>query len=990
VNAAETQSAGWRRLTEGYPWFSGKGRFPITAYSEFMPPPRLGQRPYEEADTSLFNDDDPYGWYTSEVEQEFELNPGLQNLANQIVREIADLGQGKPAWRIAGNQKRNLENNPYWPPELAVQAGKLSHERYVVILPLSLSRTQDDKGRVRWTLFGSSEQGPERAFWKSFYLSPSRERPTGEIVSYLAGLVSPADREACQDISGLTRTGFRILPSDIDPQFPYWHLDTLPTVLEPLLCHGENVPDDTRYLLTFRPFSRLPGGVRRRYLAGEVELLPFPGSLVFWGMPAYRKLQAELPMAMQLPLQRLAARKDGPDGLRIPQSGWFSESGADYKPSQVSENLLVNTYKRTSRWDKAQRYQDDAVLSTIEDSLARVLFSTHLDVMGLYGKPMARNCQLWTEDSRLLLNGPEASCEELEKAAETIARGGAFRYRFQFPAMRVGRHEVYWQRPLVACWSRAAAQAEIMAEGPAGYFTAYLPDRLDLAHPVELWPRMMRREAYLQALNNFNNLNEYYAHQTALNAVRLLDTWRRWGQKPLPRSFARQVLRLPEHQPLESWLAGLPDRAESRMEGDRLRQEIERRLEPRQAGATQTYMPGMPPPANLPPSLTFAKTATRAFETAWWQDIQFLMNTFVNTNNADCILDEPTQAHLAHNERDLERLGDYLLSRYRQEISDAGMDGRATAGELPFHWGTDFKFSLFGGWQNNHDGHAHERDLVVIIPGKNRREAVVMADHYDTAYMHDIYEKSEGGTGARLSAAGADDNFSATATLLQSASVFLQMAGQGLLERDIWLVHLTGEEFPSDCLGARHLARSLVEKSLFLQLDNHQQLDLSDVKVVGVYVLDMIGHNRESDMDEFQISPGKGRTSLRLAWQAHIANVLWNVETKERNLSPERRGKGRGRRISRGIQIPGVAEHLRLQGEVRLPEDPRSSLFNTDGQIFSDCGIPVVLFMENYDIDRSGYHDTKDTMENIDLDYGAALASIAIETVAQAASRREI
>jgi hypothetical protein len=41
--------------------------------------------------------------------------------------------------------------------------------------------------------------------------------------------------------------------------------------------------------------------------------------------------------------------------------------------------------------------------------------------------------------------------------------------------------------------------------------------------------------------------------------------------------------------------------------------------------------------------------------------------------------------------------------------------------------------------------------------------------------------------------------------------------------------------------------------------------------------------------------------------------------------------------------------------------------------------------MENYDINRTGYHDTKDTMENIDLEYGAAFAAIAIETVARMA-----
>ena len=41
--------------------------------------------------------------------------------------------------------------------------------------------------------------------------------------------------------------------------------------------------------------------------------------------------------------------------------------------------------------------------------------------------------------------------------------------------------------------------------------------------------------------------------------------------------------------------------------------------------------------------------------------------------------------------------------------------------------------------------------------------------------------------------------------------------------------------------------------------------------------------------------------------------------------------------------------------------------------------------MENYDISRRGYHDTLDTLENIDLDYCAALTAIAIETVADTA-----
>src|SRR5262249_39651616 len=99
-----------------------------------------------------------------------------------------------------------------------------------------------------------------------------------------------------------------------------------------------------------------------------------------------------------------------------------------------------------------------------------------------------------------------------------------------------------------------------------------------------------------------------------------------------------------------------------------------------------------------------------------------------------------------------------------------------------------------------------------------------------------------------------------------------------------------------------------------------------------------------------------------------------------------RRELGRGTRSADGRTVPATARHLALHGEVRPHFDPRSTLYNTDGQIFSDAGVPVVLLMENYDINRSGYHDSHDTMANIDLDYGAALAAIVIETVARAAT----
>jgi hypothetical protein len=263
-----------------------------------------------------------------------------------------------------------------------------------------------------------------------------------------------------------------------------------------------------------------------------------------------------------------------------------------------------------------------------------------------------------------------------------------------------------------------------------------------------------------------------------------------------------------------------------------------------------------------------------------------------------------------------------------------------------------------------------------------------MADHYDTAYMEDVYYKNQGGCGARLAAAGADDNDSATAALMRAAPIFCDLSREGKLGCDVWLVHLTGEEFPSDCLGARHLCQHLVEGTLKLRLPEGRRKDLSKVQIQGTFVLDMVAHNSDHDRDKFQISPGFGSEAAWLAYQAHVANEIWNASTHLWNQRPSRRDRGCGKRSPDKNVVPAIALHPKLEGQVRLPRDPKSTLYNTDGQIFSDAGIPVVLFMENYDINRHGYHDTHDTMANIDLDYGAAVMAIAIEAVARAATER--
>jgi hypothetical protein len=459
----------------------------------------------------------------------------------------------------------------------------------------------------------------------------------------------------------------------------------------------------------------------------------------------------------------------------------------------------------------------------------------------------------------------------------------------------------------------------------------------------------------------------------------LLDTFELLGREPLERSFARQLLTLAKDVSLEAWLAALPAKAARAAAGRQLADELAAELRPPQAPAAQP-----------PRSLTFRRTALRSFEESYWATISELSTgRYRNKDNADCVLDPVTQARLGQNQRDncrdLDALGDFLLAYYRRTFSRLGAARAAWVGELPFHWQTDFDFGWSGGWLGNRRRQLRERDLVVMIPGRDRSRAVIMADHYDTAYMEDEFGYGHGGGGPRLAAAGADDNHSATATLMLGAPVFWELSQSGRLECDVWLVHLTGEEFPSDCLGARQLCQQLLAGELHLQSAGGRPRRISDVRIEGVYVLDMVAHNNDRDRDVFQICPGTGRQSMWLAWQAHISNRTWNALAPSWNQKPGRRGKSRGRRSADGRTMPATALHPQLSGEVRPPYDPRSTLFNTDGQIFSDAGVPVVLFMENYDINRHGYHDTHDTLENIDLDYGSAVAAIAIEAVARAA-----
>ena len=272
--------------------------------------------------------------------------------------------------------------------------------------------------------------------------------------------------------------------------------------------------------------------------------------------------------------------------------------------------------------------------------------------------------------------------------------------------MRVGEHEMYLHRPLVAFIPADSDQAVIRSESLYGYITGYHNSDKDMTHPVELWPRMQRRELYLSALHDFNTHNDHYVHQTSLNIISLLENWEKQDRKTLTRSFAQNLLNMAKHKTLEQWFDELDIRGTIPEKTNQVREALEKIIE-------QNY------DSQLPDSLTYTETATRQFEEQWWNDIKFLsQGEFVYKDNADIMLDETTLSIVQNHHRDLEHLGDYFIKRYRKVITDAGMEGQAMVGELPFKWDTLFDFLQYGGWLANQKGSTHERNILVVIPGK--------------------------------------------------------------------------------------------------------------------------------------------------------------------------------------------------------------------------------------------------------------------------------
>lgn len=256
-------------------------------------------------------------------------------------------------------------------------------------------------------------------------------------------------------------------------------------------------------------------------------------------------------------------------------------------------------------------------------------------------------------------------------------------------------------------------------------------------------------------------------------------------------------------------------------------------------------------------------------------------------------------------------------------------------------------------------------NVIATIPG-NSKEKVLLCDHYDVAdkehllpcHRERFYQqltrdhglsaqqisKRAGKIPAGAAVAGADDNASASAALMEMGAVMREVLDSGIeLGRTIELVHLVGEELPADCLGARaYVERARREKQA----------------IAAVLLMDMIGVDRTGKR-KVQLSPGNSPGALELAAE-----------------------------VKRGI----VDLHLELKPILRPYGSRKSFLHQTDGIHFSKADYPVVLLNEHlnddHDLYRAGYHDEFDTTALITFDYAADIARAALETAYRCALPR--
>ena len=216
-------------------------------------------------------------------------------------------------------------------------------------------------------------------------------------------------------------------------------------------------------------------------------------------------------------------------------------------------------------------------------------------------------------------------------------------------------------------------------------------------------------------------------------------------------------------------------------------------------------------------------------------------------------------------------------------------------------------------------------NVVAMIPGRDPGlEPLVVGAHYDHLGLGwpDVHEGDQGKIHA-----GADDNASGVAILLEVSRYFQQQARNGVLpERNVLFVAFTGEE--AGLLGSRHFVRAYSPAG-------------SAKKFFAMLNLDTVGRLGSNKLMIFGVGTAR-------EWPQLFTGI-------------------------------GYVTAVPMQP---VASDPGSS----DQRSFQEAGIPAVQFFSGANLD---YHRPTDTSEKLDLAGMLKVAAVVKETAEYLATRKE-
>jgi hypothetical protein len=401
-------------------------RYPIRAYSEFLPAPKGGARPYEfrlDSRSTVEKSVERRRHYRRDRPSEFQvplfdeirvLRPGLTHLTRDWLKSLKTTGP------------------------------------VAALFSVSLTETQDWKGMTPWTVLGGAEGNPEEEFWRGML---NRQAFPQWLCGFLSkSFLTPGP---CLGVEDLQRLGLRVLSRS--PLMPAKVRRLAPK------------PGETfSILFTFQPEAQWPASWRTAFNDGKLTVIPHPSTLAPGRATLARQLAATHSDGAQIPLAEIFARSTSVAGLMVPKAGELKL--LDSGPPRQLAGLGLPPF---------------SVLGVYESeplNLFRLIFDSSPESTALYGKPTARNTQIWGTQGplagRWLLDGPKAGKAAIDRARETFLRSpdSRFAYREAFAPLDINGHEAHWHRPVAAWYFPAEDSVKMDLEEP-GRFLLSKPGR---------------------------------------------------------------------------------------------------------------------------------------------------------------------------------------------------------------------------------------------------------------------------------------------------------------------------------------------------------------------------------------------------------------------------------------------------------------------------------------------------------------------------------